>query len=256
MRRNYHFIRSALNLSKAAELAKPWNYTDDGPWEDGANLYPGSNMFITPKEPPMDMFPESLRYREEVRRWSSASAALFDSVWQSGTQDEKTVVCLLQIHELMAHIMLAGAFFTTQTEYDQFLPEYQTIMSLVEYVYPHLVDLQGGQPLYQFDLGIIIALYLVGVRCRDRATRDRAVNLVRLHQEYREGMWDTGGVGIIIAWLRELEDGMRDENGNLPEDKRVFVTSAYMDLPGRRGIIGITQQSKQGLIFREKVIAW
>jgi hypothetical protein len=171
IRRNYHFIRTASNLSKATELAKPWSYTDDGPWENGANLYPGTNIFITPKEPPMEMLPESLRYRQEIKRGSQASAALFGCVWQTGTQDEKTVVCLLQIHELMVDIMLAGAFFSTQTEYDQFLPEYQTIMSLVEYVYPHLVDLQSGQPLNQFDLGIIISLYLVGVRCRDRETR-------------------------------------------------------------------------------------
>jgi hypothetical protein len=69
-------------------------------------------------------------------------------------------------------------------------------------------------------------------------------------------MWDTGGVSIMASWLRDLEDGMRDEDGNLPEDKRVFVTSAYMDLPGRRGIIGCTRKAKQGLIFKEKIISW
>ena len=82
------------------------------------------------------------------------------------------------------------------------------------------------------------------------------MNLVNLHKEYREGMWDTGGVSIMASWLRDLEDGMRDEDGNLPEDKRVFVTSAYMDLPGRRGIIGCTRKAKQGLIFKEKIISW
>jgi hypothetical protein len=152
--------------------------------------------------------------------------------------------------------MLAGSFFSTETAYDEFLPKYQTIMSLVEYVYPHLVNSQNGQPLYQFNLGIVIAMFLVGVRCRDKVTRDRAVDLMNLHKEYREGMWDTGGAGIIIAWLRDIEDGMRDENGNVAEDKRVFVTSAYMDLPGQRGLVGCTQRSKGGLVFREKVDYW
>jgi hypothetical protein len=78
MRRNYHFIRIVLSLSKSAELCKAWNYTDDGPWEGSANLKPGANMFTTPKEPPIEMLPDSVRYQEEVRRWSRASAVLFD----------------------------------------------------------------------------------------------------------------------------------------------------------------------------------
>jgi hypothetical protein len=37
------------------------------------------------------------------------------SCLEERTQEERTAVCLLQIHELMAHITLAGASCTTQT---------------------------------------------------------------------------------------------------------------------------------------------
>lgn len=213
---------------------------------------PGINMFFTLKEPPMDMFPDVLRYREDVRRWKRASATVFDHVWKRGTQEERTAVCLLQIHKLMAHIMLAGAFCITQTAYDQFFPEYQKIMELVEYIYPHLVEAKHGEPLYRFDLGIIIAMFLVGVRYRDKATRDSSAHLPNLNKEYREGMWDTGSAGAIVSRLREIEDGMRGENGEIAEENRAFVAEAHLDLPHRRGIIKLSQRSNEGVVYERR----
>jgi hypothetical protein len=97
--------------------------------------------------------------------------------FEERNQEERTEVCLLQIHELMAHIMLAGPSCTTQTAYDQFFPEYQKIMEPVGYVYPHPVKAKHGEPLYQFDLGIIIAMSLV----------DSTAHLLSLKKEYRVG---------------------------------------------------------------------
>ncbi len=129
-------------------------------------------------------------------------------------------------------------------------------MDLVEYVYPQLVEANDGEPIYRFDLGIIVAMFLVGVRCREKETRDRAVYLMSLNKEYREGMWNTGGAGAILRWLIEMEDEMRDENGEIVEETKISLTRAHLDLPNRRGIIGISRSSKQGLVFREEAISW
>jgi hypothetical protein len=129
-------------------------------------------------------------------------------------------------------------------------------MELVGYVYPHPVKAKHGEPLYQFDLGIIIAMFLVGVRCRDKATRDSTAHLLYLNKEYREGMWDTGSAGTIVSWLREIEDGMRDENGEIAEESRAFVTEAHLDLLHRRGVIKLSQRSNEGVVLRETVISW
>lgn len=257
MSRNYHFIRTVLDVRLPADPNKPGDHDHDTPFEEGTNLSPGVNIFFALKEPPKEMYSDVLRYGESVRRWKRASATVFDQALKSGTQEEKTVVCLLQIHELMAYIMLKGCFFTTQTEYDVFFPEYRSIMDLVEYVYPHLATAEDGEPLYRFDLGIIIAMFLVSVRCRDKATRDRAVRMLNLNKEYREGMWDTGSAGTIVSWLREIEEEMRDENGEIGEENRFSVTNAHLDLPCRRGIIRVSQRSKEGrLVFREKEFSW
>jgi hypothetical protein len=256
MSRNNHFIRKVLNAGQAVENKKPSDHDKDGPWEDGTNLSPRINIFFTFKKPPMDVFPDVLRYREDIRRWKRASAPILDHLWKTGTQQEKTAACLLQIHALMAHIILAGTFCTTETAFDQFLPEYQKIMELVKCVYPHLVEANDGEPVYRFGLGIIIAMFLVGVRCRHKATRESAAHLLNLNKEYREGMWDSGSAGTIVNLLREIEDGMRDENGEIAEEDRAFVTEAHLDIPYRRGIIKVAQKSRAGVRFREQVISW
>jgi hypothetical protein len=209
MSRNYHFIGTILDAAQHTDPSSPGDCEVDVPFEKATNLSPGANVFFTLNDPPIDKYPDVLLYQESVRRWKRAYTTVFDHAWKSGTQEEKTVVCLLQIHEIMAHIMLQGAFFTTQTAYDQFLPEYQRIMDLVEYVYPHLVDDNDGVPLYRFDLGIVIAMFLVGVRCREKETRGRAITMMNRNKEYREGMWDTGGAGAILSWLRDVEDEMK-----------------------------------------------
>jgi hypothetical protein len=80
MGKNHHSIRRVLNPGQTAENSKSCDHDEDGPWEDGTNLSPRINMFFTLKEPRMDMFPDVLRYWEDVRRWKLASATVFENV--------------------------------------------------------------------------------------------------------------------------------------------------------------------------------
>ncbi|KAE9369896.1 hypothetical protein N431DRAFT_443517 [Stipitochalara longipes BDJ] len=257
MGRNHHFLQKVVRAGRALAAAKSEEHNEGGHAEnEKTDLSPGVNMFCTLEHPPMHMFPDVLRYREYIRRWDRASAALFNHILNSGTQEEKTAVCLLQINASLAHVMLAGAFCTTQTAYDQFFPEYRMIIDGVEFVYPHLVQAHNGEPLYRFDLGIIMALFLVGVRCRDRAIRDRAAHLLNLNKDYREGMWDTGSTGAILNWIREIEDEKRDEHGEIAEEDKVSVAKGHLDLPRRRGFIRVSMKKKEGLVYREKAISW
>jgi len=207
------------------------------------------NMFSTPKDPPWEMYPDSVRYREDLNRWNLATSRLFKHTQQHGTQEEKVLVALLQMHEIISHIMLAGAFFTTETEYDKFFPEFRIIMSLLDYTHPYVTG--AGSALYQFDLGIIIGLYLVGTRCRERETREKAIQMM-LAKQFREGMWDTGPAAVICQWAMEVEEAGRDENGEIPEHKRAFVSSIFVDLAGGRGIMGLTKKGLDGPEYFER----
>ena len=256
MGRNHHFLQKVVQAGRALARSKAKEHDEDAPSEKEPDLSPGVNMFCTLEHPPVHMVPEVFRYREHIRRWNRATSSLFSGILKTGTQEEKTAVHLLQISESLAHVMLGGAFCATQSAYDQFLPEYQKIIDSVELVYPHLVEAYNGEPLYRFDLGIIIALFLVGGRCRERAIRERAARMLNANKDYREGMWDTGSAGAILDYIIEVEEEKRDEHGEIAEEDKVAVARGQLDLPHRRGLIKVTLRRKEGLVHREKAISW
>jgi hypothetical protein len=96
---------------------------------------------------------------------------------------------------------------------------------------------------------------LVGLRCRDKETRGRAIDLIHLDREYHEGTWDMDRAGCTVSWIREIEDEKRDKHGEISEENRVFVTKVHVG-PNRRGIIGLSQRSAAGLVYREKAVSW
>lgn len=199
----------------------------------------------TPKQPAMDMFPDSVRYREDIRRWAVASARVFDKIDRNGTHEEKIQVALLRLHEIITHIMLASVFFTRETSYDIFFPEYRAMMSFLEHIQPHVTGV--GSSLYQFELGIIIGLFLVGSRCREFETRKKALDMMtKIH--FREGLWDTGPAAIMCDWVSEVEEKGRDADGHIPEHKRAFLSAIFVDLASGRGIMRLT---KKGLDRQE-----
>lgn len=249
MRRNFHWRKVLLLRSKCEELSGYWKYSSDSPWDDCTDIFPGGNMFSTPKEPPADMYSDMVRYREDIRRWGAASSRLFENLWADGNPEEKVLVALLRMHEIISHIMLEGAFFITEIEHDVFFPQYRTILSLLEYIHP--IVTATGASFYQFDLGIIIGLFLLGTRCRERQTRNRAIEIM-LSKRFREGMWDVGPAAMLSAWIRDVEEEAREENGDLPEHKRGFITSILVDLARGRGIMGLTKKGLNGLEFLEK----
>jgi len=256
MRRNYHFIKMSLVLGKSELSGGPWKYDDfNAPWGDSANLGPGGNIFSTPKEPVLELIPESVRYREDVRRWSQAAGPIFKSISESGTQEEKVLCALLQVHRIMNDIMLQSTFFTTETAYDHSLSEFRRMMFLINYVHPHVATVGATETPYHFDLGVIPPLYFAGIRCRDKAIRDNVIDVMnKVH--YREGMWDTLAAVKFIEWMRELEDPGRDDNGFVPEHKRAFLTCAFVDLEGKRAILQGTQKTLNGRVFLEKMVSW
>lgn len=255
MRRNYRFIKMALVMVKSELSAGDWNYDRDEPWSDSANLGPGGNIFSTPREPAWDLIPKSVRYREDLKRWRASSDPVFDKMSENGTEQEKVVCALLQIHQIMNDIMLQGTFFVNERSYDFFLSDFKQMMILINYVHPLIPSVSPDDAPYHFNLGLIPTLYFVGIRCRDRGVRDNVIELMsKVH--CREGMWDSLAVCPFVMWVKEFEDQGRDEDDYVPEHKRVFLTSAFVNLDGKRAIIQATRKGIEGREFSVKIINW
>lgn len=67
MRRNFHFIKVAMIRAGVYEVARQWKYGAEAPWEDCLDVLPGGNLFCAPRDPRMEMLPQSQGYQEVCR---------------------------------------------------------------------------------------------------------------------------------------------------------------------------------------------
>lgn len=177
LRRNYRFVLLALAASKSKELGEEWSNECEVAWEGSTSLSQSENILGTANLTIPELMEESLAYREDIRRFDRSTALFINRMRENGTQKEKVIGAIWEMYCLMGHIMLAGVHFTDETEWDQFLPQFQRILALGQYCQPHLIEPLKGKTRYRFDLGTGVGLCLVAWRCRHRPTRHAASTL-------------------------------------------------------------------------------
>jgi len=203
MNRNYHFNKSIQQL----DLQRIQEQRLDTPWEDSANMQDGEMLLGNAStERPWPLKEEQSLYRNDIDIWSATFAPLYSRILLGTKKREQVAAAILKVQTQINHIMLAGTPFTTESAYDQFLPNFQSIVLLSSIIIPYLSPAAtASEPKFQFDIGIVAALFLVGSRCRNEdKTRVRAIEML-LGCRLREGIWDSLSVGHMARWIRSLE---------------------------------------------------
>ena len=126
-KRNYHFNNIALDALKSGAKPREQQEVNDinirkGQWSTDkiSKEEMGGSLSQEMKE---SLRAQMESCREDLRRWSQASATVFAPVEKEGTQDEKVIMAVMKIHALLSHVQLAAAFMTSDLEYDSFLPK-------------------------------------------------------------------------------------------------------------------------------------
>jgi hypothetical protein len=185
-----------------------------------------------------------------------AAASLFDEIAKGENEREKVGAALLMAQTKISHIMLTGTFFTTETAYDVFLPEFTAIVNLAEIILPFLTPShQGGDPRFSVDIGIVAGIFLVASRCRFDHVRTRAIEML-FSCNLREGIWDALAVAYVAKWLRSLEREGLAEGDLVPEEKRAVLSAINIDLQNKKANLGAIQRAKTGVIQRETSVTW
>jgi hypothetical protein len=258
MRRNFHFRARAQLEGKAAELA---GARERSGWDGTADFASGEVPFANLKQPTAEIRARCEEYISDIYRWVEAAGSWLDPLKQPDPA-KRVVGALLQIHVNMNIITLVGmSSFTSETSFDELLPEFRAITNLSASIIDQLLDSSQESAFYRFDLGILPALYLVGTRCRDPYVRGQAIDLMRSHQ-IREGVWDSFCVGSISNCIRLIEEeGGIPGDDYIPESRRVFITSVDADCEvyHRRCKIYFTQRKgplDSDFVFHERLVTW
>lgn len=151
------------------------------------------------------------------------------------------------------------AIARTECYWDQFLPEFRAIVSLAKTLFrilPREAALahKGG---FSLDISIVPPLYIVCKYCRDGGLRREALALIDVCPR-REGVWDSGLVSRVSAFLIEVEEeGMVD--GYIPEYARARIQKVMVDVIKKTADVECVKRipSSEGEIWmRRKRIEW
>lgn len=248
VRRNHHFLK----IVKQQTQNCPSGDEEDTAEASHQNM---ECMMTSPGKPPEELKEEYYGYTYDMQRWADACSSLFKSFRESGTRSEKLLVDILCMHTKVTNIILKEVFFSSELDYDNFLPDFSRILSLARIVQPQLLAAAEGSAGFHYGYGVNYPLFLVGMRCRDIGVRDEAIRLLG-SRDHREGTWDAKSLAAIAGWVRDIELAGIGPGCFIPKEERVFLTSCNMDLRARKAFIRAGQQKEVGLVFRKALITW
>lgn len=125
---------------------------------------------------------------------------------------------------------------------------------------PPLPGSQDVPYFFSLDMGVLHLLYYVAIRCRVRATRFRALDLLRRAQARREGVWDGAATALVAGRVVAMEEQARTQDagggsgGRIPASARVGSVWTETDLENRNLVLRCEWQ--QSTASSEELLAW
>ena len=254
MTRSYHFLLTAWEISRSAELARPFVTTS--PFHtfvtnSSKTLHSTSNIITD------ELLEQQRFYSAEVSAWYRAFYPIWIMLPKTTRSTELLIAAMLMINCVALEIMVAAVAFPDQTSYDQVLPYFKEIVDLVEThvitIFEETKPADGG---FLLDLGISCPLGLVAMRCRDRVIRRKAIAILK--SWFNEGPTDSVMVSNVGAFIMEIEEE-GNESGIIPESSRAIPTLYCLD-PVNNTITMQFCQRNGGLgggpVWRVKTFNW
>ncbi|KAF8857189.1 hypothetical protein BDZ45DRAFT_803478 [Acephala macrosclerotiorum] len=170
-----------------------------------------------------------------IRQWDRA----FRAMTGYQTMKDESGMLLLRLHYKTA-IFALSAISLDPMAYDKHRDLMLEIVNLSSRVLEEFQRL--GVPFFTPDLGVILPLYLVGMKCRFWDIRARIINLL-LRESRREGIWDSILAGKIVEWVKGVEE-KHMEGGVIPSWARAEPVNTSFDLQERRATIVCFQRTK------------
>jgi len=202
------------------------------------------------------------RFREEMDHWLTAFEPILHRIRRVGrnTLREHVAATMLQIQALTAKVNLAGVIITQEILWDQFLPEFKDIVRFAEDIVAVRLSNSAFDHYwagsFNLDLGLVVPLFLVLLRCRDPVLRRRAIGILK--SWHQECWWDPLLITAIAQFIMAIEEkGMVD--GFIPEPSRAILTGKRHKPTDRALIIQCVQRTGGpggGLKWTEGLVRW
>ncbi|OJJ50320.1 hypothetical protein ASPZODRAFT_128936 [Penicilliopsis zonata CBS 506.65] len=187
---------------------------------------------------------------EKMRSQLQAHIAAFDELlarYPNPTPKEARSIDIIRLHHLVGTVDLDTVLDPLETVYDSCLPRVRKFVDISERVIASLKAEYKDRPLPELmmDLGVIAPLGWVSLRCRDRETRQRALDLLQAWP-HREGSYDSRFFVLVASQIMAIENEGADPNGYIPEQSRIRFWSLDMAPDRRSAVLNYQLSDLQG----------
>ncbi|KAH9214228.1 hypothetical protein DL95DRAFT_446577 [Leptodontidium sp. 2 PMI_412] len=197
---------------------------------------------------------------DQLFKWYTSFQPLFNRSRISNDAHFRAEAAYLQAHHHINLIALTCAQWDDELQYDNFTPLFREIVELSQEILIEQKSPTSHRPVFTFDTGVVGFLWVVATKCRDSATRWKAVRLM-LESPSREGRWHSAFVAKgAEAIIRIEEMGVQDMV--IPEEARIKAEGVTFELVSRKGKLTFSRLPRAGEFglgkrIREKIdVMW
>lgn len=200
------------------------------------------------------------RQMTDMEHWFSSFQPLYNHVCANGDRQSKLFAKTMVLHLRTSFLSLFTICSQNETDFDQHLPYFDEMVEisgfLMEDFYP--ASENAPEPKFSFDSCAVLPLYITGHKCRNHATRQKAISLLLTYPR-REGVWDSIFVGKMTQWAMEVEGEFADKYGNVPGWARIRGMSYENEGQERTAVLTCEQRmtpSSKVFVTRRRKIFW
>jgi hypothetical protein len=186
-------------------------------------------------------------YTTARMNWAKAFQPIFEQSRKDGNTQDFLCASILKMKALSAKFAFAPTAQGGETYADAFLDDYVQIVELATNVLEQSVDQDKTtlrKVVFNFDVSIVVPIFIVALRCRDCKVRREAIELLWKYPR-REGFYDSLMAAKVVSWfMSKEEEGMVD--GYVPETARLRIVKNDFVLSERKATIQCSKLMEGG----------
>lgn len=181
-------------------------------------------------------------YLQAFERWYGAfQPLLVESLKEYNTKSTKSAALALEIRWECMNATLSVNHFLGEMDYDNVTERFRNVLVIAH----KMIACEDGtsDPTYSSQGALILSVYSVVLKCRDRAIRRAALDILEAKPR-REGITDSAFHAKLARLQMEIEEFGIGEHEVIPEENRLRGIKSHPDMLARKGYMKYLKKDK------------
>ncbi|TDZ29100.1 putative transcriptional regulatory protein [Colletotrichum spinosum] len=195
---------------------------------------------------------DSMRF-DLKRQLDAWHGSLEDLISDNADFKSQVQVVVMQLWYLVTSILFYGTLAGDEMFFDRFVADgqFESITSAAETaLQASPASLPASQWSYSVDIGFVLAMYYVGIKCRQPALRRRVIAMMRAYPRC-EAAYNSLECAAILQAIMDIEEdglGVVVAEGDIPAASRIrkYEYAGYSSRPRRYALIRYLRGREEG----------